>query len=307
MPVRLPRWVYRDNRIYIMPSGRGFIFLSMVVVLILTAATYNNNLIFILAFFLFAVFVVTMLQTHYNLKGVRLYFVAAGENYAGEFVPFTFRFHQARARLKRDLKIRAYAKYFSTPKPVTETVNPEEAAKTARVEVLSHKRGVFPLPTVVLETFYPLGLFRAWKVFRFEGKVTVYPKPLDAPMLEPARQESGEDEQGRRGSPEGDFGELKNYLPGESYHQIAWKQYARTGQLYSKVHWGAERKHYQVPWRGGRDLEAELARMAGWIKTAMNEGASFEMQTPDLTIATGAGPDHARRCLRALAAVAETA
>src|SRR5437870_1558803 len=100
------RRMIRENRIYIMPSGRGFFFLAAVVVMILTAATYNNNLIFILAFFLFALFIVSMLQTHYNLKGARLEFAGAEEAFEGDRQSLLFHLTQKRARHKRGLEIR---------------------------------------------------------------------------------------------------------------------------------------------------------------------------------------------------------
>ena len=105
-----------------------------------------------------------------------------------------------------------------------------------------------------------------------------------------------------RNTPDGDFGELKDYLPGESYHQIAWKHYARTRELYTKLHWGSEHRHYAIPWSASRDgIEAHLQKMSGWVRQAFEENASFELQTPQGAIAPGRGMEHARRCWRHLA------
>ena len=95
------------NRIYIMPSGRGVIFLICVVVLVLTAATYNNNLIFILAFFLSAVFVVSMLQTHFNMENLNLQFLSADEAFEGEKLTLLFQVTQKRRSFKRGLILRS--------------------------------------------------------------------------------------------------------------------------------------------------------------------------------------------------------
>src|SRR6185312_17557551 len=158
------------------------------------------------------------------------------------------------------------------------------------------KRGVHPVPSVILETYYPLGLFRAWKVFRPEGDMIVYPAPKGHQTLEPQAFDVGEEDLGLRASPEGDFGELKNYQRGESYHQIAWKHYARTGHLFSKVHWGEEHKFYHIPWAppAGKVSESYLQQMSQWVSQAVEENATFEMELPMSKIPAGVGVDQGK-------------
>jgi uncharacterized protein (DUF58 family) len=305
MLAQMRRRMIRTNRIYIMPSGRGLFFLTAVVIMILTAATYNNNLIFILAFFLFALYVVSMLQTHYNLKGARLQFVGAEEAFENDGLTLLFHLEQRRARHKRGLEIRTRSKQFKTLSSRREELLPEDQIKPARIDVRAWKRGVHRVPEVILETYWPLGLFRAWKVFRPEGEMTVYPRPAGSRALAPAQFDQGQEETGLRTTPDGDFGELKAYQTGESYHQIAWKHYARTGQLYSKVHWGAEHKHYALPWSPppGQDVETYLRQMSQWVMNAIQEDASFELETPDFKLEPGRGPEQAKAGWRALALV----
>lgn len=294
----------RPNRIYIMPTGRGALFLGVIVIMVLTAATYNNNLIFMLAFFLFSLFVVSMIQTHYNLKGVRLHFLSTEDGFAGDRINLLFHLEQKRARFKNLLHVRSRSKRWPTLSEGCESLNARDVRKPIRVTVQAPERGIHALPDFVLETFYPVGLFRAWKVFRPEGEIVVYPHPAGLRQLSLANDAQGEEELGLRNSPEGDFGELKNYLPGESYHQIAWKHYARTGSLYSKVHWGEEHRHFHIPWDPREQtLENYLSQMSAWVKHAVDENATFTMELPRHQIASGSGPDHARICWRALAAL----
>lgn len=309
MLAELRRRMVRENRIYIMPSGRGALFLCAVVVMILVGATYNNNLIFILAFFLFALFVVSMLQTHYNLKGVRLEFIGADEGFEGGSLHLLFQITQRRARFKRNLEVRTSSRALKTVHNERENLEANESSKAVQIEVRAPRRGVHPLPVMILETYFPLGLFRAWKVFRPVGELVVYPKPEGTELLSQGQYEHGEEETGLRTTPDGDFGELKNYQPGESYHQIAWKHFARTGQLFTKVHWGAEHRHYDIPWRRppSQDLESYLRQLSRWVQVAVDEDATFELETPEVKIEPGRGPEQAKLCWRALAKVKESA
>lgn len=292
----LRRRFIAENRIYILPSGRGVTFLATVVVMVLTGATYDNNLVFLLAFLLFAVFVVAMLQTHNNLKGVRIEFIGAEEAFAEENQKLLFSLQKKRTRSKSGLRVRTRSRQFRTVMSSLQNMKADALTKSVFIEVRSSQRGMFPLPEIYLETFFPLGLFRAWKIFRPQGELTVYPKPEGSQDLEAIESDGGELETGLRAAPTGDFGELKGYQTGESYHQIAWKAYARSGQLYSKVHWGAEHRHYRIPW------VRSLGQMSRWIVKAAEEDASFEMEMPTFKIPPGRGPEQARLCLRALAA-----
>jgi uncharacterized protein (DUF58 family) len=300
----LRRRMVRENHIFIMPSTRGTLFLGLVFVIIMVAATYNNNLIFILGFSLFAVFVVCMLQTHYNLKGVRIRFVSAEEGFEGHEIFLAFDLTQKRSRWKRALELRARSRQWKTVIADRQHLLPNEQSKPVRFAVLAHKRGVHPLPEIVLETYYPLGLFRAWKVFRPKGQLTVYPRPSGEIELQPRTLAAGLREQGMRAASEGDMGELRIYREGDSYHQIAWKHYARTGKLHSRVNWGGDERYYVIPWQPGKqELEEYLRQMSAWVERALFEQSQFEMHLPEGSVGMGHGQDHARACWRLLARV----
>ena len=305
---KIRRKMVRENRIYILPTGRGMLFLCGLLVLILTAATYNNNLIFILGFFMVSLFVVSMLQTHFNLKSVRLRFVSADDAFEGEKLTVLLQLFQKRKGNKFALIVRTTDRKWQTIEVARGRLTPLEPSKPVRVAIRAWKRGVYKLPELVLETYYPLGLFHAWKIFRPDGELVVYPAPKGARELEPKNFSLGEDELGLRTSPEGDFGELKPYREGESYHQIAWKHYARTGMLYTKVHWGEEHKFYHIPWDPrGSDFETYLSQMSRWVQLAVDENAAFAMELPNQTVDAGAGRDQGKICWRLLAGMKERA
>lgn len=294
----LRRRLVRERRIYIMPTGRGVTFLALIVVQILTAATYNNNLIFILAFFLFALFVVSMLQTHDNLRDVDLDFAGARGAFAGDPVTLAFTLSHRRGRDARGLTVRLRKAALVTRTEAHVDLPAVDPAVSASVVARAARRGVFDLGDVILETRHPHGLFRAWIVNRPPGEVVIYPKPAGAQSLVPvARAGYDGGMAGHQTSPEGDFGELRPHRAGDSYTQVAWKHFARTGDLYQKSHWGAARPHYVIPWLG--EDEAALRQVSRWINDALGAGASFEI--PQAQLGPDAGEDFAHRCWRTLA------
>ena len=297
---RVRRRLVREDRLYIMPTARGALFLGVVVVMILTAATYNNNLVFILAFFLFALFVVSMLQTHDNLRGVRVEFSGATGTFAGEVTALNFHLSHRRRRGASDLRVRVRNKALRVVDSPRADLIPGEVGTAALARVSAPRRGVFGLGDVILQTEYPHGMFRAWTVARPAGEIIVYPPPRGSELLAPGIYRAGEAETaGQSHSPDGDFGELTAYRAGESYHRIAWKHFARTGALYQKVHWGAARPHFVIPWRAASEIELE--QVSRWIDLARAGGASFELTTPDVMLGPGMGDDLAHACWRELA------
>ena len=304
---KLERRIIRENNIFIIPSYRGFLFLGLAMVMILVAATYNNNLIFILGAFLFSTFVVVLLQTHYNLKGVRLRFVTMEEGFEGTEVHMAFELSQKRSRLKSGLEIRSRSKEWKNVSSEKHMLRSTESTKPVRVTVVAPRRGEHSIPQIVLETYYPLGLFRAWKVYRPEGQVMIYPKPAGEVPLAPSPSTVGVRDEGTKPASEGDMGELRAYRAGDSFHQVAWKHFARTGDMHSRANWGGEDRHYSIPWlvpQTPGDTETNLRQMSAWIDVAVREDARFEMSTPQGHIGAGQGMEHARKCWRVLAKVA---
>ena len=294
------RKLERERRLYIVPTTWGLLFLSTVVVMILTAATYANNLIFLLAFFLFALFVISMLQTHDNLRGVEIEPQAGAEAFAGEPFDLGYTLSRADGRAASDLRVRPRSKLMRTLEDGRADLAGDGAGARAVVRAVIDRRGVYALPEVSLETRFPHHMFRAWTVLRPAGEVLIFPPKRGARELPVT---------GWRGGPaaalngavtaEGDFGELVPHRAGDAFSRIAWKHYARTRQLMRATYWGAARPHYRIDGRAG--TEAELEQVSRWIEVARERNASFEVHGLDRELGPGEGDDLARASWRALA------
>ena len=69
---------------------------------------------------------------------------------------------------------------------------PAGGQSTAHVSFVPAARGLHEVPTLSAETRFPLGLFRAWTVWRPAARLLVYPRPeIHAPALPAARPVAG--------------------------------------------------------------------------------------------------------------------
>lgn len=292
----------RDNQIYILPTGHGLVFLLSVVFMILSAATYNNNLIYILAFSLFGVLVISMVQTHINLKHVSVEScVVPDVSEASEIVVNVTVVNRARARREHiTVKVRkALREGF---------VQRVDSQSNERVHFVMapQGRGRHLLKHVQVSTLYPLGLFRAWKRVPVKVVYYVYPNPRgQQPLAEQMVPLHGlANQQSVRGLAHGaDFYEHRTFHQGDSYLHVDWKAVARGRPLLIKRFEGESQKAYlfPLPAQGAPYVEAALSQIAKWILEATAENSLFALQGPTRVYDLDAGLNHCRATLRVLA------
>ncbi len=283
-----------QRRIFILPTARGMGFVGLIILLLLIAFVYNNNLVYLLGFMLASIFFVSILHTYQSLAGLVVRASHTLPAFAGEKAGFCFIIHNPGDQPRLDLHI----------KLETGTVIDIAAQDQQRVILYrqTSKRGLLDAGTLTLSSTFPLGLFRAWSPLRFDIKALVYPKPAENPAPFPeAEGIQGENGQGRKGGD--DFYGLKTYQPGDSIRQIHWKSYAKGQGLHSKQYGGAVTAdlwldYAQAP---GQDVEQRLSHLCCWIVEAEKAGLRYGLILPGLKISCQNGLAHHKQCLEALA------
>jgi len=165
------------------------------------------------------------------------------------------------------------------------------------------RRGWLALGRVMLETRYPLGLFRAWSYVEPDAQALVYPVPeysaLPAPRADARAGGGGAQAQGNE-----DFSGLRDYQRSDSPRHVAWKAFARGGAMLTKQFAGEASAELWLDWQDlPRDLsvEARLSRLTGWVLSAEKAGARYGLRLPGAEFAPARGESHRNACLEALA------
>jgi uncharacterized protein (DUF58 family) len=180
---------------------------------------------------------------------------------------------------------------------------PAQSITEVVLAVPAERRGWLPLGRVLLETRFPLGLFRAWSYVEPDARCLVYPRPertpLPAPVAEAAAgalrsQAVGND----------DFSGLRAYQLSDSPRHVAWKAVARSDDMLTKQFTGESAAELWLDWQilpAALGLEQRLSRLAGWVLSAERSGAFYGLRLPGVEIAPARGDAHAAACLHALA------
>ena len=167
----------------------------------------------------------------------------------------------------------------------------------AQVSFVPDARGRHDLPAISIETRFPLGLFRAWSVWRPAAQLLVYPQPEQPAAPLPAAHAAAGGSAARRNTHGGEIEGIRNYRRGDPLKLVAWKKAARSleagGDLVSRDTSASVQQQLWLDWQqcAGLAPEARLSRLAAWVLVADRAGAEHGLRAPGIELA----PDHATR------------
>jgi uncharacterized protein (DUF58 family) len=149
--------------------------------------------------------------------------------------------------------------------------------------VPAERRGWLTLGRVMLETRFPVGLFRAWSYVRPQSRCLVYPKP-EAGALPPPAPVRRPAARALHAHGSDDFSGLRAYQPSDSPRHVAWKSAARaSNDMLTKQFAGEAATELWLDYAAmppALALEARLSRLAGWVLAAERGGAHYGLRLP---------------------------
>lgn len=286
----------RPGRVYILPTGVGMVFALMAFAMLLGSMNYNNNLSFVLTFILIGIGFVSMHQCQRNLVGLELSFAGTHSVFAGQSMQFRI------AITNQSKSVRYGIRLFSdSERSDVHDLQPGES-KIFTLPVATQQRGWVSLDRFGIRTLFPFELFRAWAWLHMDLRGLVFPSPAEQPPEPPPTTIAhGHRQHDARG--EEDFAGLRKYNEGDSPRHVAWKAFARSGQLFSKQFAGADTSSQwfdfsEIP---VADVEVRLSILTSWVVTADRTLEDYGLRIPGKEFEPAHGDAHRRQCLEALA------
>ncbi len=308
------------RNVYILPTRAGAMLAVTLAVLLVGSINYQLGLGYLLAFLLAGAGLATLFQTHATLRGLTLSLRPPDIATDGLASSLTLRVQvpPGGSRLRAGIEVQAQLPGAAARRlfPLGAAAGvpvPELAAGgdiDVAVPVAPLPRGVHPLPALRVSTRFPLGLFRAWAVWRPTGELLVAPQPEAAAPPWPRGADAAGADNASAGSPAmthaaDDFEGLRPWRPGDSMRQIAWRKSAQTDNPVSR---DAPRTHENrapawLDWDGAGPgpAHSRLRRLAAWVDAADRAGLRYGLRVPGHLVEPGRGPVQRRRCLEALA------
>jgi uncharacterized protein (DUF58 family) len=287
-----------QRRVYILPTRSGWLYSATVGVLLLGSINYALQLGFALTFLLAGMGLAAMVHTTRNLARLTVSVGRAPPVFAREAARFRLYLENSASHDRPSLLVRHVA---SGAQLVVDAAAQRTVA--AQLDVPAAKRGWLPLGRVMLESRFPLGLFRAWSYVEPDVRCLIYAAPERAHLPAPA---SAADAGATRTQWHGaeDFSGLRAYQPQDSPRHVAWKAVARSDDMLTKQFAGAAGSELWLDWAqlpSAMDIERRLSRLTGWVLAAEQSGARYGLRLPGHERAPDHGEPHRSACLRALA------
>lgn len=284
-----------QKRIYILPSAAGCMFVLLLGVMLLLGINYQNNLAYAVTFLLSSLFVVTIIHTYANLSGITITFIKGHACFAGEAIAFELQLSACGQRCYENIQL-CWEQGESLSVDLLDT-----RAEKVVLYAPASQRGLQKAGVLLIETLYPLGLFRAWTWLDADLQAVVYPKPVAGGRL-PLSGEGGEGMSGERPGQE-EFAGLTQYQPGMPLQHIAWKHYARGLGLHTKAYVEESDRRRWLCWHFWPELgtEARLSRLAYWALQLDKQGEVYGLRLPGIELTPNRGARHRHKVLTALA------
>lgn len=264
-----------------LPTASGFLFFSLVFLLLLGAVNFQSNLGFLMAFSLLILGFVALLFVGQNFHGIRLraasdVFVAEGQD-ASLSIDMTSDFEKQKIQFASS---------------VSQTVVDCGAmTQTIELPLDTGRRGVREVAPIELGSVFPFG----WAILKSRWYphvcTVVYPEPK-----KPSRQLGGKSAQGLHELT------VRKYRTGDRMASISWK---KTKTLSSPVvidPTGRTTAH-RVTYRtyASVSFELMLSYLTWEVLEAYDSGSRWSLELPGVTLTESAGHRHLDESLRALA------
>lgn len=294
-----------QRNVYILPTRAGWVFALTLVVLLVASINYQLSLGYILTFLLAGSAVVAMHVTHSTLRGLNLHLRPPQPVFAGESATIECVLASSATRARHGIGLRLVEPERAPHWSWTDVAAGGQA--TVRLGFVAPRRGRLALPTIRLETRFPLGLFRAWSDWRPASTLLAWPRPERPAAPLPAARAIGSSTATARRSEGGELEGIRGYRRGDPLKLVVWKKAARAldtgGELVSRDTSSAARHELWLDWTmtGALAPEDRLSRLSAWVLAAERSGADWGLRLPGRELAPAQGEAHRRQGLEVLA------
>jgi uncharacterized protein (DUF58 family) len=305
--LRFQEWVSRripparvvtldQRRIFIFPSRVGLFFGCSLLIMLVAAINFENNLSYGLVFLLATLFVVATLHTFANLAGLTIRAVRAQPAFPGQQSEFHLMIERGKQRDHYGL----FLKWPASSEALVNLVGQDSIAVQLHMAV--QKRGWFYPGRLLLESTYPLGLLRCWTWIDLDLPALVYPRPLPSQDL-PGLATTTPDGAAALVVGNDDFYGFRDYRRGDSLRQVHWKGLAKAQGVQTKQYTAYADRSIWLDWDlfPGVATEQRLSHLCYWVLQFDNRREEYGLRIPGTVIPPGLGEKHRDLVLKELA------
>ena len=282
---------------YILPTRAGFFVMIVVILMMIGATNYQNNLAFLLTFLLVGIGLVSIVFTFNNLQGIQLSMRAVNEVFAEQATTIALQVQSQTGKKHFSIALGLHSESLFLCDLNSDNVT------EVYLDIEGAKRGYWQTPKLMATSQFPFGWLKTWAYFRFKKPLLVYPEAIEPPSIYQQTSGADENEEGRKISGNEELYGLRPYQAGEPLTRVDWKAFARERGMYIREF--AEYKGRQLSFNWADfpncDNETRLSYLTHLVLDAAHQNLSYALVLPQQSIQLDDGENHRLRCLEALA------
>jgi uncharacterized protein (DUF58 family) len=289
----------KREKLYIIPTQYGFMYAGGIFSCLIGGAVYNNNLAFVLCFFLVALFLIGMVQSHNNLKKIKIekvsLFLSPSEGVGHGMIWLKSQNSDGHLQLRVQCQDNDDVIDFSIQNIYKQSLHSQY------FDFKTNSWGKKQVTKFKISTRFPFGFFYVWRYFKCPTEYYIFPKPIGEENL-PDSINKGENEGHSRQKLGDDFSEHRKFTFGDSMKHIDWKAYARGRSLLTKKFEEGQKNVYEIDFdlaKGNR--EKRFHQLSQWVHQCEKQQLSYSLKIGPIKIPTSYGERHKSNCLKMLA------
>lgn len=216
-----------SKKTFIFPSITGLALISIALFSLVSGMIYANNLVLILGLLIFTLVGFSSIITNFHLDAFPDIEIKFNDFHEDE-IPIIALVNSDNVEFK-SLSIKCFF-----DKTII-NFSPEPKNYQNHLLFKGHQnlcRGKYNIQYIEFSTLYPLGLFKAWRIYRPDDLIFVYPKKLIEPKFKFAQQKPDNKKEIRSG-----VDEYKGHAKGAPHqlsHRTDWKKFFSLNQVWNK-------------------------------------------------------------------------
>ncbi|MCA8837689.1 MAG: DUF58 domain-containing protein [Proteobacteria bacterium] len=285
---------FTAGQLYGLPSSEGMIFVIMAMVMLLTASTYSNNLMFAVSFLAGAIFLVLPSFVYRNLRSCSFDCSGVAPVFLGE---------KAQCKLRVSCAHTAWGLRVHVDGGDNEHLDRVVHNASLQLSFTPPRRGLQDFPPVRIASAYPMNLFNLWGWMKGPAGLLVYPKPDGVPLDNFFRLNN------RRAVLSADselqYWQHRPFQPGDNYSRVDWVKLATMGKMYVREYRPVSDATVYFDFASTRmpctGPEERLSQLCLWIVQAEAAGLRYGLTIANTQLPVENGKAHRHLCLEALA------
>ena len=280
----------------------------------LAAFNTGENLLYLLAGVTLGLLVVAVVVSAMNMRGIEIDRVAPESTHRDDPFIMTVTVRNRKKFLPSFSLVLAFKNEEWRPAAHVAVI-PPNASVTLRIERRMRRRGVHPLPPVILMSGFPMGFYRREVVADDARTILVLPRVYRIQRAVLDRLDDSGNRPRPTLTPGDEFFALREYVPGDDIRYISWRVSARLGELIVReLEPGSVRSVVialdtrGVPHTLEHEEKSERAidLAASLVVAFLDRQYTLALSTPDHALPLGQGESHVLRALEVLARVRPT-